>query len=172
MHKLSHILSRKDIQEYSEDARCDECDVQIHLDSLYKDAIGFFHCKRCEYDICRKCASRGLAEVSRRKQALVGQKTSVSQQASPLTASSLSSLSKKRLDLKSTLHKISQESESDDQWKLKKFSIFSFRQKRNWLQLSINFSELLSRKYHSQTKWWRKCINGICHRWSWVNRRL
>ena len=33
-------------------------------------------------------------------------------------------------------------------------------------------SELLSRKYHSQTKRRRKCINGICHCWSWVNRRL
>ena len=96
---MDHIRSRFDIPEYEDDARCDECDAQIVLDTLHKDARGFFHCKKCEYDICRKCTSRGLADIARRREDLSAEpiQTTVSPSGSPLSAKHLNP--KTKLDL-------------------------------------------------------------------------
>ena len=67
VHKLYHIRHRGEITEYKENASCDECDIEIVLDNLLQDAVGFFHCRRCAYDICNKCVTQGLADITRRK---------------------------------------------------------------------------------------------------------
>ena len=56
------VFDRYEVKDYDDDARCDKCHALIDLNHLYM--VGFLHCKKCEYDVCAKCA-KGNVKIHR-----------------------------------------------------------------------------------------------------------
>ena len=60
-HPLTMIFDRKEVPNYEANASCDKCECIIDLNHIYM--VGFLHCEKCEYDICRNCAQGKVKEV-------------------------------------------------------------------------------------------------------------